>query len=88
MRGQHHGPPLLAAAADEFPQLAARLRVEPRRGFIEEQKLGIADECRGDSQPLFLTTRQRLDPRVALVLQRHAGDSLCGRNALAIETAK
>ena len=72
--------PLLADRADEAPQVAARLRIEPGRRLVEEEDARVVDERRGDAEALLLAAGKR--PHLALrllgqvdeVQQRHRVD--------------
>ena len=54
VRRQQDGPALGAEAADDVPELPARLRVEAGRRLVEEQQLRVADQGAGHRQPLLL----------------------------------
>jgi hypothetical protein len=47
VRSNDHRTAALAQLFDEFPQVAPRLRVQARSGFIEEDDLRLVDERRG-----------------------------------------
>jgi hypothetical protein len=67
MRGEEHGLPLAAEIADDIPEVPARLGVEPGRGLVEKDEVGIADESAGDGEPLALAARELVDPARALL---------------------
>ena len=80
---QHDGAAAVPQVADDFPELAAGLRVEPRRRLVEEEHLGIADQGDRDGQPLLLAAGELLDEGVGLALQRHPARSRRRRQARA-----
>ncbi|OPZ07078.1 MAG: hypothetical protein BWZ08_02082 [candidate division BRC1 bacterium ADurb.BinA292] len=45
---------MLGQAVDHGPEVAAGLRVEPGRGLVEEEELGIAHDAEGDIDPTLL----------------------------------
>ncbi len=55
MRRQDDGAPRLLELVHQVPQVAARLRIEPRRRLVEKQQLGIADQRAGHGKPLLLS---------------------------------
>jgi hypothetical protein len=59
--------------APEFFQqgvdLHTDLGIEVGGGFIQENKLRIVDQSEGQSQPLFLTARERTVKGIVLFLQ-------------------
>src|SRR6185437_15235045 len=67
MRGQQYRLAALADVAHQLPDRATRLRVEARRELVEKDDFGIVDERQRDEQPLLLPSRQRHEPRIALV---------------------
>src|SRR5258705_1572796 len=77
-----------AKAADDLPQLPARLRVEPRRGLVEEQQLGLAHERARHREPLLLPAGQGHDARVALLVELDEGEHLCDGVRLPVERSK
>ena len=75
------GPELL----QHRPELPARLRVEPGRGLVEEQQLGVADERAPHGQPLPLPARQLADPRARLGLEAQGRQHRRRRTSPAVE---
>ena len=73
MRGEQHSAAGLAEAADDVPELAARLRIEAGRRFVEKQQLRIADEGTGHGQPLLLSAGEIADPANWLFPQAKPG---------------
>jgi len=66
---QEYGLSPRANAAHEFPDRAARLRVEAGCQFIEKHKFRVVDERERDEQALLLSARQGHEPCVAFVLE-------------------
>src|SRR5258708_2465129 len=54
---EKNAAPLLAKALDPVPQLAPALRVEPRRGLVEQHQGGIMDGREQQRESLLLTPR-------------------------------
>ena len=69
VRGDDDGAALVLEAADYVPKLPSRLRVEAGGRFVEEQQVGIADECRGDGEPLLLPAGELFHRGVRLFAQ-------------------
>src|SRR5213592_1310851 len=88
VRREQHRPAVGAEAADDLPQLPARLWVEPRRGLVEEQQLGLADERARDGQALLLPAGECHHARVALLLELDEGQHLCDAVRLPVERSK
>src|SRR5581483_725325 len=55
---------------------ASRGRVEARRRLVEEHEVGVADERDAEVEAPLLTARERLDPRVALLVEADERDHL------------
>src|SRR2546426_12099128 len=85
MRGEKPGAARLAEPADDLPQLAPRVRVEPRGGLVKEQELGLAHERAGHRQPLFLPARELAHPGAPLVLEVDETQHLAHRVRAAVE---
>lgn len=66
MGGQENGLAARADAAHQFPDGAARLRVESGGEFIEEYDFRIVDERERDEEALLLSAGERHEPGVAL----------------------
>ena len=64
------------------------MRIEPGRGFIEEEQFGVANERRCDREPLPLAAREFIDIGAGFFLQTHGGDGFIGRGAARVERAK
>ena len=62
VRREEHRLAAVADAADQVPDRAARLRVEPGGQLVEEHDLRIVDERQRDEQPLLLAARERHEP--------------------------
>ncbi len=58
---------------ETLPELVARLGVEPRRGFVEDQQVGFVDQGPGEHQAPHQSPRELGDGRVLSVFQ---GDEL------------
>ena len=86
--GEQNGAAGLFEFLDQFPQLAAGLRVEARGGFIEKKKIGIADQRAGQSQPLFLAAGKIAHARILFFFELHARDHLGGSGPLPEKAAK
>ena len=67
--GEQNGAARLFEFLDQFPELAAGLRIQTRGGFVEEKKIGIADQGAGKSQPLFLAAGEIAHARILLFLR-------------------
>ena len=57
----------VAYIAHQIQDGPASLRVEPRGQLVQEHQLRVVDQRQRDEQPLFLITRERHEPGVALV---------------------
>ena len=55
--------PAARSPVDQLPGGVPGLRVEPRRGLVEEHQLRPADHGRGERQPLLLAAGQPLERR-------------------------
>src|SRR6266853_2826566 len=88
VRREQHRPAVGAEAADDLPQLAARLRVETRRQFVEKEQLGLADERTGDREPLLLPAGQRDHARMAFLFELDEGEHFLDGVRLAVERSK
>src|SRR5581483_774709 len=76
VRRQQHRLAELAQRADHLPRGASRGRVEARRRLVEEHEVGVADERDAEVEAPLLTARERLDPRVALLVEADERDHL------------
>jgi hypothetical protein len=54
VRGQQNRSAALLKCTNDVPKLAAALRIESRRRFVEEQDSRIANQCRRNREPLLL----------------------------------
>ena len=88
VRREQHGPAGLAKAADDVPQLPARLRIEAGRRLVEKQKLRIADQCAGDGQPLLLSAGEIANPRLGFLFERNLRHRLFRLDSLPVEAAE
>ena len=53
-----HAPAARSDPLDQLPELAARQRVDTRRGFVEDQEVGIVDQRAAKSELLLHSARQ------------------------------
>src|SRR5882762_3353701 len=74
--------------ADDLPQLAPRLRIEPSRRFVEKEQLGPADERARHGEALFLATRERRHARAAFFLELHEREDFVDRVGATVERAE
>jgi hypothetical protein len=73
-----HGPALRREPAHEVAQPADPLRIEPVGGLVQDQDPGIAEQGRGEREPLAHAERVLADPAARRVLKRHDLDRLVG----------
>ncbi len=73
---------------NQFPKLAAGLRVEASGGLIEKKKIGIADERAGEREALFLAARKIADAGSLFFIELHEGDGFGCVRALIKKTAE
>ena len=85
VRGQQDRLALLLEAAQQVPDLTARLRIESGRGLVQKQKVRFADQGAGQSKPLLLPTGQFAVPRRAFSLESDAGDQCVDGGSVRIE---
>ncbi len=88
MCGEDDGATGGAELLDQIPELAPRLRIKARRGFVEEEQFGVADQCAGEGEALLLAARESADAGAALFIQLYEGDHLIDFAAVAKERAK
>src|SRR2546425_7379787 len=88
VRGEEDRAARRPEAADHVPQLAARLRIEARRGLVEEQELRPGDERARHREALLLAARQLTHPRGALLLEPHQPEHFLHGMRGAVEAAK
>ena len=88
VRRQQNRPARALELFDQVPELAARLRIEPRRRLVEKQQLRVADERAREREPLLLPARKRADARAPLLLELHERDHVLGRRTLREEAAE
>ena len=86
--GEKNGPAAFPQAANDVPELAARLWVQARGGLVEEEQLRVADQRNGNREPLLLTAGKLFDQGVGLGLQRDPSDGLVDAQSGTVETAK
>jgi len=53
VRGDDHRPPVPAEVTQELPDFHDPGRVEPIRGLVEDEELGVGEERRGDPEALL-----------------------------------
>ena len=61
MAGEQDGHPLLGEAPDQQAHVAHARRVKTGRGLVEQQQLGVAQQRRGDPEPLAHAVRVAAD---------------------------
>ena len=86
-REQHRG----AAAGellDGLPHLEARLGVEPRRRFVEEDDRRVADQAHRDVEPAAHAARVRRCLAVPRLGEREAGEQVVGDRARVLQVAQ
>jgi hypothetical protein len=88
VRGEKNRAPGSLELFDQIPELAPRLRVEPRRRLVEEQQIGIADERAREREPLLLTAGQCTDARAPHLLELNELDDVIRRRPLIEEAAE
>ena len=76
VRREQDGLAERAEGADHLPRGASRLRVEAGGRLVEEDEVGIADERDAEIEPSLLPARERLHPRVRLLLEPDERDHL------------
>ena len=76
VRGEQDRRALGLQAADELPELAAGLGVEPGGGLVEEEQLGAADDAEGHVDPSPLAARELRHPGPRLRLEADRRDHL------------
>ena len=86
--GEDDGAAFGLEAANEFPELPPRLRVESGGRFVEEEKFRIADDRARHGKSLLLTAGEFADAGVGFLFERNAGDGLLGRHSFAEEAAE
>jgi len=86
--GEQDGSPAGAELLDQFPELPARLRIEPGRRFIEKEELRLADKRTGKREPLFLPARKLADARARFLLELNELDDGIRRRSLAVKATK
>ena len=69
MGGEHLGDALLLEPVQPVPDGVAGLRVEPGRGLVEQQELGLADQGPGDGEAPLEPARQGIHPLVGPVVE-------------------
>ena len=79
MAGEDDGGALRRQRVDQIPCGAAGGRIEAGGGFVEEQQLGLTDDAEPHIEPSLLSTGQRLDPGIGLLLQAHQFDHFVHR---------
>jgi hypothetical protein len=69
VRGEEHGPAVVAQLEDALAEVARRLRVEAHRRLVEEQQRGVGEECAGQHEALPHAGAELLDVVVGAVRQ-------------------
>ena len=82
MRGEQDGAAGRLELLDQFPELAAGLRIEAGGGLIEKQKIGIADEGAGESESLLLAAGKIADAGILFFFELHGRDDFVRAGAL------
>src|SRR5580765_6309764 len=77
-----------AIVDEQFPELAARLRIQPRGGFVEEQQIGVAHERAGNREALFLPPGQLPHPAGAFRLELDQREHVVDAAAAGVEGAE
>ena len=72
MRREQYGPAFRFHVQNAPVQVAARSRVQARRGFVQQHHLGPVHERQRQGQPPPLPSRQGMKGRVGLLFQRKA----------------
>src|SRR6185503_3387918 len=88
MRCQEDRAAARAEFLDDVPQRKTRLRIETCSRLVEKQQFRIADECTGNGESLFLTTRELSDSCVPFLFERDGVDNLVNIVTAFVETAK
>ena len=83
--GEDDGLAARLDGADQVPEVVTRLRVETRRGLVEEQHLGIVHQRDAEQQPLQLATRELAVVTVLQLFQRADADDLVDVCAARVE---
>src|SRR5207247_5588051 len=84
VRREHRRLPRVAELRDDVPEAAPRLRIEARRGLVEEHHLRVVYQGEGDREPLLLPPGQFLRPFVRLLLEVDERQELVGWQAPSI----
>ncbi len=71
MAGQQHGHAVLGQTPDQQPHVPHAGGIEAGRRFVEQQQLGIAQQCRGDPQALAHAMRVAADAVTLAAGQLH-----------------
>ena len=76
----HHGrdPELRPGPMHQVEHLVASSRIEPVRGLVEEQQLGVVDDRLRQLDPLLHAGRVAADRPIALLVQAHVAEHLGG----------
>ena len=72
------GDALRVEAAHIFPELLAKLDVDPRRGLVEHQDRRRMDHRLGDQQPALHPAREGARIGIGLVLEPHRAEQFHG----------
>ena len=82
VRGEHLRHALLLEPVEAIPEHVARLRVEAGRRLVEQEQLGVVHQRAGDRQPALHAARERLDLRLAPLVQLDEVEELFGRDLI------
>jgi hypothetical protein len=88
VRREEDRPSAALQVAEDVPHLAARLRIEARRRFVEKKQLRIAYQGRGNGQTLLLSARELANPGVLLFVEFNHVEHLDRIEAAIVEGAK
>src|SRR5687767_262938 len=88
VRRQHDGASAGAKHANELPQLAASLGIEPRRWLVEKEQLWIADERARERETLLLSAGQRAHACARFLLELYERNHLFDLATAIVEAAK
>src|SRR6266446_2432446 len=88
MRGEQYGAARGPKAADDLPQLAARLRIETCRRLVQKEQLGLAHQRACHREPLLLPAGERHYARLPLLLELDEREHLLDGVRLAIKRSE
>ena len=88
MGGEQDGAAGELELLDEFPELAAGLRIEAGGGFVEEQEVGVADKRARQREALLLAAGEVAHAGFGLLVELHQADRLERSGSLLEEAAE